>query len=63
MGFSPSTNNYTEKLIALGIAVPRPMIAEVRLDGAMNIGNRNDWHQADDTGSSHSAPLNRPIAK
>ena len=63
MRFPPSINYFTEKLMALGIVVPETMIAEVRLDCAMNIGNRNDWHQADDTGTSHSAPLNRPIAK
>ena len=52
MGFSPSTDYFTEKLMALGIAVPRTMIAEVRLDCAMNIGNRYVRHQADDTSTS-----------
>ena len=39
MGFSSSTAYFTEKLIALGIAVPRPMIEGMRLDGEINIGN------------------------
>ena len=52
MGFSPSIDYFTEKLMALGIVVPRMMIAEVRLDCAMNIGNRYVRHQADDTSTS-----------
>ena len=52
MGFASSIDYFDEKLQAMGITVPRAMIAEVERDGALNVGNRYVRHEAEGTGTS-----------